>query len=94
MDRIGPYVSLPNIPSPNGIVKQHPSHPNARIEVNEFACGPPFVREFSFTSSNDGTNEYEKNTRQLPFVHEERSLLGSSYHKLDLNFLFSGQSKT
>ena len=87
MDRIGPYVSLPNIPSPNGIVKQYPNRRHARIEVNEFACGPPMVREFS------GRNEHERNIRQLPFVHEERNLLGSSYHKLDLNFLFSGQSK-
>ena len=90
MDRIGPYVSLPNIPSPNGIVKQHPRHSNARIEVNEFSCGPPIIRDFP-----SQTNDDERNTpRQLPLIHEERSLLGSSYHKLDLNFLFSGQSKS
>ena len=85
MDRIGPYVSLPNIPSPNGIVHQHHDQPHATVEVTEFKCGPPFA------TNNNGNND--RNQRPIPLVNDEQNLLGSSYHKLELNFLFAGQKK-
>ena len=93
MDKIGPYVSLPNIPSPNGIVHQHHSQPRSRIEMTEFQCGPPFNREFGSPSMFQNNKDSNINQRPPPLVHDERNLLGSSYHKLELNFLFSGQNK-
>ena len=90
VERIGPYFSLPNIPSPNGIIQERHNHAVAMLHVTEFTCGPPAIEEFS---PQPNLNEYKRNNQpQLPFVNEERNLIGSAYHQLELNFLFSGKS--
>lgn len=93
VDRIGPYVSLPNIPSPNGNLRQHPNQPHAMVEVTEFQCGPPFAREFGSPPTSHNHKDSNQNQRPPQLVHDEQTLLGSSYHRLELNFLFSGQKK-
>ena len=94
LDKVGPYVSLPHIPSPNGVIHQHPNQAYATIEqTQELECGPPqFAGGFNLPQPHDSDHN-NRNIRNIPLIHEERNLLGSSYYKLELNFLFSGQTK-
>ena len=90
MDRIGPYLSLPNIPSPSGVVQERPDHEVAMVQITEFTCGPPPITEFNPQPIHNGYGTDDQHHH--PFLNEERNLMGSAYHKLELNFLFSGKS--
>lgn len=94
VDKIGPYVSFPNLPSPTDFsptVQKNQDQLQMTVKVTEVKCRPPFKIEVS-TSQHKVKNN-EKDQRNLPLVHDEQNLLGSSYHKLELNFLFAGQKK-
>ena len=91
VDKIGPYVSFPNLPSPNDFVQKNNNQQQMTVQVTEVKCRPPFKIEFS--TSQHKTKNNERDQRNLPLVHDEKNLLGSSYHKLELNFLFAGQNK-
>ena len=91
VDKTGPYVSFPNLPSPNDFVQKNNNQQQMTVQVTEVKCRPPFKIEFS--TSQHKTKNNERDQRNLPLVHDEKNLLGSSYHKLELNFLFAGQKK-
>ena len=91
MDKIGPYVSFPNLPSPTDLVHKNDNKAHMTVQVTEVKCRPPFKIEFSTSQHNVKNNERDQ--RHLPLVNDEQNLLGSSYHKLELNFLFAGQKK-
>ena len=71
--------------------KNRPNVQAQQIEQTEFACGPPFADEFH-PPSIDNIDHY-KNNRKLPVVQEDKHRIGNSYHKVELNFLFSGHTK-
>ena len=87
-DRIGPYISFPNIPSPNGVIRQHPHHGHTQLDVTKVTCVAP-ISPIQWTN---GLSQHRRIENQPLLVNEEAKMMGNSYHTLDLNFLFSGTS--